>query len=179
MRTAYTATPLKRERVLDAALAVAERVGLERLSMRLVARELAVSPMALYRHVANKDDLLDGLVERLLGELDLPDESLPWDERLRVLARELRSLARRRPGLFGLLLQRRAVGAGATRAREAALRALRDSGLDQAGAARAERLLSTVIFGFAFSEAAGRFAGVDVDEEFEAALVTLARVLVP
>jgi AcrR family transcriptional regulator len=178
MRTPYTAAPLTRARVLDAAFAVAEREGLERLSMRLVARELAVSPMALYRHVANKDDLLDGLVERLLGELELPDESLPWDERLRILARQLRALARRRPRLFGLLLQRRAVGAGATRAREAALRALADAGLDRAAAARAERLLSTVIFGFAFSEAAGRFDGVDVDAEFEAALAALAGVVV-
>lgn len=164
--------------MLDAAVAAAEREGLERLSMRLVARELAVSPMALYRHVTNKDDLLDGLVERLLGELELPEESLPWDERLRALARELRALARRRPGLFGLLLQRRAVGERATRAREAALRALRDGGLDPVAAARAERLLSTVIFGFAFSEAAGRFDGVDVDEEFDAALAALARVVV-
>src|SRR5271155_5357110 len=71
VRTAYTAEPatptapslpLRRERVLEAALVVAERVGLERLSMRLVAGQLGVSPMALYRHVANKDDLLDGLV---------------------------------------------------------------------------------------------------------------------
>ena len=61
------------------------------MSMRLVARELNVSTMALYRHVRNKDDLLDGLVERLLGELELPDDSLPWDERLRMLARELRA----------------------------------------------------------------------------------------
>jgi len=164
--------------VLDAAVAVAEREGLERLSMRLVARELAVSPMALYRHVASKDDLLDGLVERLLGELELPEESLPWDQRLRALARELRALARRRPGLFGLLLQRRAVGARATRAREVALHALRDGGLSSAAAARAERLLSTVVFGFALSEAAGRFDGVDVDEELDAALAALARVLV-
>jgi len=180
VRTAYTdtAAPLGRERVLDAALAVAEREGLQSLSMRLLARELGVSPMALYRHVAGKDDLLDGLVERLLGELRLPDASLPWDERLRELARELRALGRRRPGLFGLLLQRRAVGAGALRAREAALRALADAGLDPEAAARAERLLSTVIIGFAISEAAGRFDGVDVDAEFESALSSLARVVV-
>lgn len=178
MRTAYTTVPLRRERLLDAALLVAEREGLSRLSMRLVARELGVSPMALYRHVANKDDLLDGLVERLLGELDAPGESLSWDERLRVLAREIRALARRHPEVFGLLLQRRAVGTGATGAREAALSALRDGGLDREAAAGAERLLSTVIFGFAFSEASGRFDGVDVDEEFEAALKLLARLVV-
>jgi AcrR family transcriptional regulator len=170
--------PLRRERLLEAALLVAEREGLDHLSMRLVARELGVSPMALYRHVAGKNDLLDGLLERLLGELDLPDESLPWEERLRILAREVRALARRRPELFGLLLQRRAVGTGATRAREATLCALRDGGLDRDAAERTERLLSTVVFGFAFSEAVGCFEGFDMDVEFEAALKLLARVVV-
>jgi AcrR family transcriptional regulator len=178
MRTPYTGLPLGRERVLEAAFAVAEREGLERLSMRLVARELNVSTMALYRHVTNKDDLLDGLVERLLGELQLPDDSRPWDERLRALASELRGLANRHPGLFVLLLQRRAVGAGATRAREAELRALREAGLDQKEAEQLERLLSTVVMGFAFSEATGRFDGIDVDGEFEAALELLARLVV-
>jgi AcrR family transcriptional regulator len=163
--------------VLEAALVVAEREGLEGLSMRLVARELDVSPMALYRHVTDKDDLLDGLVERLLGELALPDDALAWDERLRLLAGELRALARRRPSLFGLLLQRRAVGEGATRARQAALRALCDSGLDSDAAQRLERLLSTLVMGFAFSEATGRFEGIDVDREFDAALELLARLV--
>jgi AcrR family transcriptional regulator/transposase len=174
VRTPYTSAPLARDRVLEAALAVAEREGFERLSMRLVARELDASTMALYRHVKNKDDLLDGVVERLLGELRLPDESLPWDRRLRMLAAELRVLARRHPELFGLLWRRRAVGAGATRAREAAIRALCDAGLDPEAAARRERLLSTVIMSFAFSEVAGRFAGLDADAEFEEALELLA-----
>jgi AcrR family transcriptional regulator len=177
MRTAYTSSPLKRERVLEAALAVAEREGLERLSMRLLARELGVSTMALYRHVTNKDDLLNGLVERLLGELELPDESLPWDERLRKLASELRALARRRPQLFGLLLTRRAVGEDATRARKVALRALHDAGLQSEAADRMERLLSTVVMGFALSETTGRFEGINVDEEFDGALQLLARMV--
>jgi AcrR family transcriptional regulator len=173
----YTSEPLKRERVLEAALVVAERVGFERLSMRLLARELGVSTMGLYRHVENKDDLLDGLVERLLGELELPEESLPWDERLRWLAREIRALARRRPELFGLLLGRRAVGEDATRARESALDALRDAGLESKAAERMERLLSTVVIGLALSEATGRFEGIDVDEEFDGALDLLARLV--
>jgi len=188
VRTAYTAEPatptapslpLRRERVLEAALVVAERVGLERLSMRLVAGQLGVSPMALYRHVANKDDLLDGLVTRLLDEVRLPDVSLPADERLRLLAREIRALAGRHPDLFGLLLRRRAVGPEALRAREATIQALRDSGLDDEAAGRMERLLSTVVFGFALSEAAGRFDGVDVDAEFDAALDLLAKAVLP
>jgi AcrR family transcriptional regulator len=169
--------PLRRELVLEAAAVVAEREGLERLSMRLVARELSVSTMALYRHVANKGDLLDGLVELLLTELALPEESLSWDMRLRALAYELRALARRRPALFVLLLQRRAVGEEATRARQATLRALRDAGLDGSQAERLERLLSTLAIGFALSETTGRFDGIDVDEEFDAALALLARMV--
>ena len=178
MRTPYTSVSLTRERVLNAALVLAERDGLERLSMRQLARELDVSPMALYRHVTNKEDLLDGLIERLLTELRLPDDSLGWEQRLRMLADELRALAHRHPGLFGLLLQRRAVGAQATRPRESVLRALRDGGLDPDAAARRERLLSTVIMGFALSEVAGRFAGVDVEQEFEEALSLLAGLAV-
>jgi AcrR family transcriptional regulator len=177
MRTPYTSVPLDRERVLDAALLVAESEGLERLSMRLLAQQLDVSTMALYRHVANKDDLLDGLVGRLLSELRLPEESLPWEERLRTLAREMRALANRRPELFVLLLGRRALAPGATGAREVALEALRESGLDEQTAGRYERLLSTMVMGFAFSEAAGRFEGVDVESEFNAALGLLAEIV--
>lgn len=180
MRTAQTAStspPLNRERVLEAASRVAEREGFQRLSMRLVARELGVSPMALYRHVADKDDLLDGLVEQLLGEVRLPEESLPWEMRLRCLAQELRALAARHPELFGLLLRRRAVGTEALRTREAAIGALRDGNLDLDTATRLERLLSTMIFGFAFSEAAGRFEDTDADEEFAALLDLLAQVV--
>jgi hypothetical protein len=70
------------------------------------------------------------------------------------------------------------VGPGSTRAREAELRALRDAGLDQKQAEQLERLLSTVVMGFAFSEATGRFDGVDVDQEFDAALDLLARLVV-
>lgn len=181
MPTAHTSSctspPLSRDRVLEAASRVAEREGFQRLSMRLVARELHVSPMGLYRHVANKDDLLDGLVERLLGEVQLPDRSLPWEARLRSLAHELRALAARHPELFGLLLRRRAATPEALHARQAAIDALCDSGLDLDAATRLERQLSTVIFGFAFSEAAGRFDDLDADQEFAALLDLFAQAV--
>lgn len=160
--------------MLEAAAQVAEREGFQRLSMRLVARELGVSAMALYRHVADKDDLLDGLVERLLAEVRIPDASLPWQTRLRGLAHELRSLAARHPELFGLLLRRRAISDEALAVRRAAIAALCEGGLDLDSATRLERLLSTMIFGFAFSEAAGRFEALDADQEFEALLDLLA-----
>lgn len=135
--------------------------------------------MALYRHVADKDDLLDGLVELLLCEVRLPEESLPWEARLRDLAHEIRALAARHPELFGLLLRRRAVGAEALRARQAAIGALCDSGLDLDAATRLKLLLSTMLFGFAFSEAAGRFEGIDADEAFGALLDLIAGAVLP
>jgi len=180
MFTAYTAAagPLTRERVLAAAGHVAERDGLDRLSMRALARELGVSPMAMYRHVKNKDDLLDGLLDRLLAELPLPRESAPWQDRLRFMAAELRALARQHPRLFVLLLQRPAVGSDAVRTRDAVELALRDAGIGPEEAARLQRLLSTVVIGFALSEVSGRFAGTDTDREFDAAVDLLLDAVV-
>lgn len=138
--------------------------------MRALASELGVSPMALYRHVADKDDLLDGLVGRLLAELRLPEASLSWESRLQALATDVRALSMRQPALFELLLRRPAVATDALRAREALTEALCDAGHEPAAAERLQRLLSTAIFGFALSELAGRFAAIDADEEFAALL---------
>ena len=65
-------TPLSRDRVLNAAVALADEVGIEALSMRRLAQELGVVPMALYKHVANKEELLDGMVDALVSEIDPP-----------------------------------------------------------------------------------------------------------
>src|SRR3954453_22979700 len=97
---------IKREDVLDATLALAEERGLDAGSMREVARRLGVTPMALYRHVGDKQGLLDGLVERLLEELPDPAPRLPWQERLRRLGESLRATARRHPDVFLMLLRR-------------------------------------------------------------------------
>ena len=147
--------------MLDATLALAEERGLEAVSMRAVATRLGVTPMALYHHVRDKQDLLDGVVERLLGELPIPDPALPWAERLDALAASLRATAVRHPDAFLMLLRRPASTPGALRAREAVHGALRDAGAPPALVPRLERLLSTLIIGFAASEAGGRFAGHD------------------
>jgi len=79
---------LNRDRVLQAAVALADEAGIESLSMRRLAQELGVVPMALYKHVANKDELLDGMVEAIVGEIDPPVRGAGWKGavRLRVLA---------------------------------------------------------------------------------------------
>lgn len=80
--------PLNRDRVLRAAVSLADEVGIESLSMRRLALELGVVPMALYKHVANKEELLNGMVDTIVGEIDAPVPDVPWKTsvRLRVLS---------------------------------------------------------------------------------------------
>jgi AcrR family transcriptional regulator len=78
-------TPLNRQRVLAAAIALADDGGVEALSMRRLAQELGVVPMALYKHVANKDELLDGMLDAVIGEISLPAAGRDWKPALREL----------------------------------------------------------------------------------------------
>jgi AcrR family transcriptional regulator len=166
-----------RDAILDAALALADKEGLDAVSMHAVARRLGVSAMALYRHMDGKDALLDGLVERLLTSFSPPPSDGPWDQRLNVMAADMREVARRHPAVFPLLLTRPAVTPAAQQVRNSVRGALREAGLTEVVAARAERLLSTAVFGFAASEATGRFrlhSQAVVDEDFAELLRWLA-----
>jgi AcrR family transcriptional regulator len=150
---------ISRPAIVEASLAIADERGLAGLTMHAVAQRLGVTPMALYRHVDDKADLLDSVVEALLTELPLPRAELPWEQRLRGLGQAVRMLARRHPAIFPLLLQRPANTPVSRRVRDSVVAALEEAGLDPEAARRAERLVSTVILGFAASEAGGRFRG--------------------
>jgi AcrR family transcriptional regulator len=89
--------PLSRERILTAAATLADRDGVESLSMRTIARELGVVPMALYKHVANKDDLLDGMVDVVVGEIDPPLEDADWKTAVRERVLSARRALLRHP----------------------------------------------------------------------------------
>jgi AcrR family transcriptional regulator len=160
---------ISREAVLAAALRLADTDGLEAVTMHAVAKSLRVTPMALYRHVDGKNALLDGLVELLLTEYLPPPGGGRWDERLTALAAGIRDTARRHPAVFPLLLTRPAVTPAARTVRDAVHAALREGGLPEIEVARAERLISTAVLGFAASEAAGRFRQHDqsvIDADF-------------
>src|SRR5215218_3500871 len=94
--------PLSRRRILEAAVRFVDREGLEALSMR----ELGVEAMSLYNHVPNKSALLDGMVEVLLGELEIPPEDEGWERRIREAYRAFRRLAHEHPNVFPLLVVR-------------------------------------------------------------------------
>lgn len=171
---------IDRATVLAATLELADTKGLAAVSMRAVADRLGVTPMALYRHVGDKQQLLDGLVEQLLLELPLPEAALPWRDRLGAMASAMRATARRHPDVFPLLLQRPAATPGALRVREIVYQALREAGVDEAGVPRAERMLSTFVIGFAASEAAGRFTVTsrELDDDFAWAAARMLNTLV-
>ena len=89
--------PLTKERILLAAVELADREGLESLSMRNVAQELDVVPMALYRHVANKDEMLDGMVDIVVGEIDPPETDVDWKLAMRRRILSARRMLQRHP----------------------------------------------------------------------------------
>ncbi len=149
---------IDRAAVLDAALAVADDGGVDAVTMAAVGERLGVSAMALYRHVADKADLLDGLVERLLAEIPLPEADLAPAERLAGLGLGVRATALRHPHVFPLLLARPATTDAARTRRDLVLALLRDLGVRDDEVARVERLVSTMVLAYASSEATGRFA---------------------
>jgi AcrR family transcriptional regulator len=173
---------IDRDAVLGAALAIADAEGLDAVTMGAVAERLEVTPMALYRHVASKADLLDGLVERLLTELPVQPQTpgTGWSERLAAAARATRVSARRHPAVFPLLLQRPATTVSARRVRDAIEGALREAGVASDLVSQTERLVSTAILGFAVSEVAGRFARHSrrqLDADFERLLEWLGQLI--
>ena len=89
--------PLSRERILSAAVGLADRDGVESLSMRRLASELGVVPMALYKHVANKEELLDGMLDVVVQEFDPPRTDLPWKEAVRERILSAREALLRHP----------------------------------------------------------------------------------
>jgi AcrR family transcriptional regulator len=127
------------------------------VTMSAIAARLGVTPMALYRHVADKADLMDGIIELLLTEFPSPTGGA-WTDRLDGLADAIRASAQRHPGVFPLLLQRPVRTPRARRVRSAVYSALKEAGINESGIAQTERLVSTAILGFTASEAAGRFS---------------------
>ena len=94
---AQSRAPLSRERILATAVALADERGVEALSMRKLAQELEVVPMALYKHVVNKDELLDGMVDVVVGEVDPPASGTDWKTAIRQRALSARRMLLRHP----------------------------------------------------------------------------------
>lgn len=141
-------TPLSRERVLDAAMRMADKGGIEALSMRKLAQALNVEAMSLYNHVANKEQMLDGLVERVVVELGLPSPDDDWRVAMRHRARSAHAVLMRHPWATMLLASRHNVGPNMLRYVDHALGCLRRAGFSYAMADHAWNTLDAYIYGF-------------------------------
>jgi AcrR family transcriptional regulator len=140
---------LSRQRVLRAAVAHADAGGLEALTMRQLAEMLQVAPMALYRHIAHKDDLIDAMIEVVFSEIGLPSGGADWKTAMRERALSLRDVLARHRWAIGLMESRRHPGPANLRHHDAVIGKLRAAGLDIAMAAHAYSVLDSYIYGFA------------------------------
>ena len=146
---------LSRRRVLEAAVGLADREGLGALTMRRLGAELGVEAMSLYNHVPNKGALLDGMVEVLLGEVEIPPRGKDWDERIREGYRAFRRLAHEHPNVFPLLVDRPPETMDGVWLVEEFLQTLREAGFGVEEALHAFRSLSSYTFGYAMAEIRG------------------------
>ncbi len=150
-RKLATRKPLSSARVLHAAVALADEAGLEAFSMRGLAQELGVVPMALYKHVANREDLLDGMVDIVFSEIELPSEDLDWRSAMRRRALSTREALQRHSWAIGMM-ESRHPGPANLRNHNAVMGCLRKAGFSFRMAIHAYSVQDAYIYGFALQE---------------------------
>ncbi|MFN3984499.1 MAG: TetR/AcrR family transcriptional regulator C-terminal domain-containing protein [Rhodocyclaceae bacterium] len=140
--------PLSRERVIQAALELADAGGTDRLTMRALAAELGVEAMSLYNHVRNKEDLLDGLVEAVVAKIDLPRAEGDWQGEMQRRANAMRSVFLAHPWAPPLIVGRINTGPHMLSLIEATLSCLRAAGFSTVQADHVMNALDSYLYGF-------------------------------
>lgn len=146
--------PLTREVVLRAAMDLADRGGLEAVTMRKLGQALDYEAMSLYNHVANKEEVLDGLVDMVYREIELPCDGRDWRDAMRQRALSARDALIRHRWAIALMESRMHPGPANLGHHDAVLRCLRAAGFSVADAAHAYSALDSYIYGFALQQAA-------------------------
>jgi AcrR family transcriptional regulator len=152
LSTGATRKPLSRKRVLRAAMAHADKLGLSELSMRKLAEVLGVAPMALYRHIANKDDLIDAMIDVVFTEIELPARDADWKTAMRQRAISVRDALERHRWAIGLMESRLHPGPANLRHHDAVLGNLRAAGFGVEMTAHAYSVLDSYVYGFALTK---------------------------
>jgi AcrR family transcriptional regulator len=163
--------PLTKQRVLRAALVLADRDGVGSLSMRKLAQELGVEAMSLYHHVANKGEILDGIVDVVFSEIDLPTGEGDWRAAMRRRAISAREALRRHPWATGLMESRSTPGPANLRHHDAVLGILRHGGFSVELAAHAYSVLDSYVYGFALQEASLPFSTAEETADLAEAIM--------
>jgi len=145
-------TPLSKERVLRAALVLADEGGIESLTMRKLGQELGVEAMSLYNHVANKDDILDGIVDLVFSEIAVPSARADWKAAMRRRGFSARDVLLSHPWATSLMQTRTKPGPATLRHHDAVLGSLRKAGFTVDMAAHAFSVMDGYIYGFALQQ---------------------------
>jgi AcrR family transcriptional regulator len=144
--------PLSRERVLRTAIELADKGGLGSLTMRKLGQQLGVEAMSLYNHVANKDDILDGIVDLVVGDIDVPPAGTHWKAAMRQRSISAHQVLLAHPWAAMLVMSRFNIGPGMTRYLDATLGRLREGGFSIEEALDAWHTLDSHLYGFTLQE---------------------------
>jgi AcrR family transcriptional regulator len=164
-------SPLSRERVLQAAVAFADEHGIGSLSMRKLGEALGVEAMSLYNHVANKDELLDGMVDLVFDEIVVPSGGDDWKLAMRERAISARQVLARHRWAIGLMESRSSPGPATLRHHDAVIGSFRQAGFSVAMAAHAFSALDSYVYGFALQEASMPFDTAEETVELAAMIL--------
>ncbi len=164
---------LTRAWITEVALALADAGGVDRLSMRALAKELGVEAMSLYNHIRNKDDLLDAVVDTVVGRIDVPAIGGNWQDELRRRAQSMRTVFLAHPWAPPLIVGRINVGPNMLAFNEATLGCLNAAGFSYAQADHAMNALDSLIYGFHLLE---RSMPVQPEDYAEAASTHLPEI---
>lgn len=154
-------TGLSRQRVVVEAIRLADREGVDGLSMRRLAGVLGAGAMSLYHYVANKDQLLDAMIDVVFDEIELPPEDSDWQSAMRREATSARDVLARHPWATALMESRTTPGPANLRHREAVTACLRRAGFSVLTATHANWLLNSYVYGYALQAAALPFDTAD------------------
>jgi AcrR family transcriptional regulator len=159
--------PLSRERVLRSAIDIADSAGVGALTIRSLAQRLGVKPMSIYYYVPNKSAILDGIVDLVFSEIELPAANGDWRSELVRRGNSARQVLSRHQWAIGLMESRKSPGPATLRHHDAVIGTLRGAGFSVEMTAHAYALLDSYVYGFALQEAALPFQGTDTADVTE------------
>ncbi|HWL65581.1 MAG TPA: TetR/AcrR family transcriptional regulator C-terminal domain-containing protein [Actinomycetota bacterium] len=147
--------PLTRDRILDAALVLVDEYGMDGLSMRRLGAALGVEAMSIYNHVASKHELLNGVVEKVLNEVEIPEPGGDWTQRIKEMARSYRKVAQAHPNVMPLMAMRPFANLPTLPLVEEVFATLANANIAPEDSLAALRAVASYAVGFTTSEVAG------------------------
>jgi AcrR family transcriptional regulator len=144
---------LNRGHIIEGAVELADVIGVDALTIRKLATALDTKPMSIYHYVANKEAIVDGMVDMVFSEIDLPKTDIDWKSAIRQRSASARAVLSRHPWAVPLMESRRTPGVATLRQHDAIIGCLRNGGLSVEMTAHASAVIDAFIYGFAIQEA--------------------------